>query len=78
MYIYIETFFCIITHRDMKTREEMEVKLDAVLTSTMDGYAWQDLLLGHYDPGEMDAGIHRIGARVGAGSGLNAVARKIP
>jgi hypothetical protein len=61
----------------MKTREEIEVKLNAVLTSTKVGDSWQVLCLGHYDPGEMDAGTHRIAARVGAGSGLNAVARKV-
>jgi hypothetical protein len=61
----------------MKTREEMEVKLDAFLTSTVDRGAWQDLRLDHYNPGGVDPGIHRIGAWVRAGSGLNAAARTV-
>jgi hypothetical protein len=77
LYVYFTAYLCLMEHRDMKAREEMEVKLDAFLTSTEDGGIWQDLRLGHCNPGEMGPGVHRIGAWVGAGSGLNAVARPV-
>jgi hypothetical protein len=77
LYICFTANFYITEHRDMKTREEMDVKLHAFLITTADGGAWQDLRLGQYNPGEIDPGIHRIGAWVSAGPGLKAMARTV-
>lgn len=51
--------------------------MHAFSTTTADAGAGLDLRLGHFNRGEMDPGIHRIGAWVGAGPGLNAVARAV-